>query len=203
MLYSYIFCFRVEGLVKLLLLSDLYYCCLMILEWPLWSVGLFFSPRAICRRLCPLAIHFFHQNMLYRYFKDDPKQMLMIKKKKSYYVLCTCQSLMLDPKILFQWQNKWTINEILCYETKMLEKKNPRINSPHFRGKENRGTLSVYRVVICSSLRRRVHDDNFLLFRILKSYYSTVIHYYMNKFYLLIVERFGGSKKDLHNYHLK
>lgn len=59
-------------------------------------------------------------------------------------------------------------------------KKTPRINSPDFRGKENRGTLSVYRVVICSSLRRRVHGDNFLLFRILKSYYGTVIHYYMN-----------------------
>lgn len=113
------------GLVKLLLLSDLYYCCLMTLEWPLWSVGLFFSPRAICRRLCPLAIHFIHQNMLNRYFKDDSKQMLMIKKKKSYNVVCTCQSLMLDPKILFQWQNKLTINEILCYETKMLEKKTP------------------------------------------------------------------------------
>lgn len=96
LLYSYIFCFRVEGLVKLLLLSDLYYCCLMTLEWPLWSVGLFFSPRAICRRLWPLAIHFVHQNMLNRYFKDDLKQMLMIKKKKSYNVVCTWQSLMLD-----------------------------------------------------------------------------------------------------------
>lgn len=111
---------KVTSIIWLILLL------LMTLEWPLWSVGLFFSPRAICRRLCPLAIHFFHQNMLYRYFKDDSKQMLMIKKKKSYYVLCTCQSLMLDPKILFQWQNKWTINEILCYETKMLEKKTPQ-----------------------------------------------------------------------------
>lgn len=63
---------------------------------------------------------------------------------------------------------------------KCLEKNPPRINSPDFRGKENRGTLSVYRVVICSSLRRRVHGDYFLLFRILKSYYGTVIHYYMN-----------------------
>lgn len=115
------------GLVKLLLLSDLYHCCLMTLEWPLWSVGLFFSPRAICRRFCPLAIHFVHQNMTNRYFKDDSKQMLMIiKKKKSYHVLCTCQSLMLDPQILFQWQNKLTINEILCYETKMLGKKQPQ-----------------------------------------------------------------------------
>lgn len=56
---------------------------------------------------------------------------------------------------------------------KCLEKKPPRINSPDFRGKENRGTLSVYRVVICSSLRGRVHGDYFLLFRILKSYYGT------------------------------
>lgn len=154
------------GLVKLLLLSDLYYCCLMTLEWPLWSVGLFFSHRAICRRLYPLAIHFVHQNMLNRYFKDDSKQMLMIKKKKSYNVVWTCQSLMLDPQISFQWQNKLTITDILRYETKMLGKKNPRINSPDFRGKENRGTLSVYRVVICSSLRRLVHGDYFLLFRI-------------------------------------
>lgn len=48
---------------------------------------------------------------------------------------------------------------------KCLEKKPPRINNPDFRGKENRGTLSVYRVVICSSLRGRVHGDYFLLFK--------------------------------------
>lgn len=81
----------------------------------------------------------------------------------------------------------------------MFGKKILRINSFYIWGKENCGILFVYCVVICSSLRRCVYGDNFLLFRILKLYYGIVIYYYMNKFCLFIVECFGGSKKDLYN----
>lgn len=62
----------------------------------------------------------------------------------------------------------------------MFGKKILRINSFDFWGKENCGILLVYCVVICSSLRRCVYGDYFLLFRILKLYYGIVIYYCMN-----------------------